>query len=153
MELYGDNGHRGLHHRKNSPRPEKKGGENMAGPREPIALVQAKGKKHLTKAEIAERQASEVQPCTDEIVAPSYLTAAQRKQFDKLAGQLQKIKIMGETDVDALARYITAQSFYEQAVKDLRDLNKRKPKRADFDSDGAYYPVLELYVSAQDSTA
>ena len=125
----------------------------MARPREPIALIQAKGKKNLTKAEIAERQATEVQPCTDEIVAPSYLTAAQRKQFDKLAGQLQKIKIMGETDVDALARYITAQTFYEQAVKDLRDLNKRKPKRADFDSDGAYYPVLELYVSAQDSTA
>ena len=125
----------------------------MAGPREPIALVQAKGKKHLTKAEIAERQASEVQPCTDEIVAPSYLTAAQRKQFDKLAGQLQKIKIMGETDADALARYVTAQTFYEQAVKNLRDLNKRKPKPADFDSAEGYYQVLELYVSAQDITA
>lgn len=28
----------------------------MAGQRQPIALVQAKGKKHLTKAEIEERQ-------------------------------------------------------------------------------------------------
>lgn len=100
----------------------------MARPREPIALIQAKGKKNLTKAEIAERQASEVQPCTDEIVAPSYLTAAQRKQFDKLAGQLQKIKIMGETDCEALARYVTAQALYEQAVKDLRAIHKKKPK-------------------------
>ena len=100
----------------------------MARPREPIALIQAKGKKNLTKAEIAERQASEVQPCTDEIVAPSYLTAAQRKQFDKLAGQLQKIKIMGETDCEALARYVTAQGLYEQAVKDLRAIHKQKPK-------------------------
>ena len=100
----------------------------MARPREPIALIQAKGKKNLTKAEIKEREATEVQPCTDEIVAPSYLTAAQRKQFDKLAGQLQKIKIMGETDCEALARYVTAQALYEQAVKDLRAIHRQKPK-------------------------
>lgn len=103
----------------------------MARPREPIALIQAKGKKNLTKAEIAERQASEVQPCTDNIVAPSYLTAAQRKRFDVLAGQLKKIKIMGETDCEALARYITAQALYEQTVKDLRAIHKQKPKGMD----------------------
>ena len=140
----------------------------MAGPREPIALVQAKGKKHLTKAEIAERQASEVQPCTDEIVAPSYLTAAQRKQFDKLAGQLQKIKtlssiivgkplqkikIMGETDVDALARYITAQSFYEQTVKELRSFAKEKPKQGDFDGVEEFFTVRELWYSGQGTLA
>lgn len=103
----------------------------MARPREPIALIQAKGKKNLTKAEIAERQASEVQPCTDNIVAPSYLTAAQRKRFDVLAGQLKKIKIMGETDCEALARYITAQALYEQTVKDLRAIHKQKTKDMD----------------------
>lgn len=99
----------------------------MARPREPIALVQAKGKKHLTKAEIAAREASEVKPCTDDIAAPSYLTAAQKKTFTKLANQLQKINIMGETDVDALARYIAAQDFYEQATKDLRAHLKTGP--------------------------
>lgn len=100
----------------------------MARPREPIALIQAKGKKNLTKAEIAERQASEVQPCTDNIVAPSYLTATQRKRFDVLAGQLKKIKIMGETDCESLARYITAQALYEQTVKELRKVQKERPK-------------------------
>lgn len=100
----------------------------MARPREPIALIKAKGKKHLTKAEIEEREAAEPQPCTDEIVAPSYLTATQRKKFDKLASQLLKIKIMGETDCEALARYVTAQTLYEQAVKDLRAIHKQKPK-------------------------
>lgn len=103
----------------------------MARPREPVALIQAKGKKHISQAEIAERQASEVQPCTDEIVAPSYLTAAQRKHFDKLAGQLAKIKIMGETDCETLARYVSAQTLYEQAVKDLRAVHKQKPKEMD----------------------
>ena len=100
----------------------------MARPREPIALIQAKGKKHLTKAETEARLASEVQPCTDNIVAPSYLTAKQKKRFDVLAGQLQKIKIIGETDCDTLARYIIAQELYEQAVKDLHDAQKQKPK-------------------------
>lgn len=100
----------------------------MARPREPVALVQAKNKKHLTKAEIATREASEVQPCTDNIAAPSYLTTAQKKRFDVIAEQLQKIKIFGETDCDTLARYIIAQELYEQAVKDLRDAQKQKPK-------------------------
>ena len=99
----------------------------MAGPRQPIELVIANGKKHLTKEEIAARLLSEPRPCTDEIIAPSYLTATQKKQFDKLAGQLQKIKVMGETDTDALARYVTAQGFYEQAVKELRRLAKDRP--------------------------
>jgi P27 family predicted phage terminase small subunit len=103
----------------------------MARPRQPLAVVQANGKKHLTKQEIAEREEQEVQPCTDEIEAPKYLTVAQRKLFDKLAGQLQKIKIMGETDVDALARYVIAQGLYEQVVKDLRAAQKQQPKGAE----------------------
>lgn len=106
----------------------------MAGSRQPIELVIANGKKHLTKAEIAERRASEVTPCTDDIRAPAYLTAAQKKRFDTLAGQLQKIKIMGETDTDTLARYVTAQELYEQAVKALRVAQKQMPKGSDDDA-------------------
>ena len=119
----------------------------MAGQRQPIGLVQANGRKHLTKEEIRKRTAEEVQPCTDGIEAPSYLTAAQKKQFDKIAGQLQKIKIMGETDVDALARYITAQSLYEAAVKELRQLAKDRPK--DKEAEG-YYRDLELWYTLND---
>lgn len=102
----------------------------MAGARQPIELVLAKGKKHLTKNEINERLSSEVQPCTDDIVAPSYLTKTEKNRFNKLAGQLQKIKIMGETDVETLARYVTAQALYEQAVKDLRKAQRERPKDA-----------------------
>lgn len=92
----------------------------MAGQRQPIDLVVAKGKKNLTKAEIQERRDREIKPITDDIIAPSYLTAKQKKEFDKIAGQLKKLKIMGETDVDALARYIIANDFYIHAVKQLR---------------------------------
>ena len=100
----------------------------MAGQRQPIELVIANGRKNLTKQEIQDRLNSEVKPCTDDIAAPSYLTAAQKKQFYKIATQLEKLNIMGETDCDALARYITAQSLYEQAVKDLRAIHKERPK-------------------------
>lgn len=99
----------------------------MAGQRQPIELLVEKGRKHLTKAEIEERRATEVQPCTDDIAAPAFLTAAQKKQFVKLAEQLQKLKIMGETDVDTLARYIVAQTLYEQTVKDLRAVQRQRP--------------------------
>lgn len=100
----------------------------MAGQRQPIELVIANNRKHLTKDEIEERRKRELQPCTDEIVAPSYLTAKQKKEFDKIAAQLRKLNIMGETDCGTLARYITAQDIYEQAVKDLRAVQKQRPK-------------------------
>ena len=103
----------------------------MARPREPISLIEAKGKKHLTKAEIAGRRASEVQPRTEGIEPPPYLTAAQKKHFVKLADQMVKIKVMGETDCDTLARYVTAESMYQAAVKDLREVQKQRPKDAD----------------------
>ena len=120
----------------------------MAGQRQPIELIIANGKKHLTKEEIEERRRSEPKVCTDGIEAPSFLTSAQKKQFNKIAGQLQKIKIMGETDVDALARYITAQSLYEAAVKELRKLAKDRPEK---DSEN-YYKDLELWYALNDIT-
>jgi P27 family predicted phage terminase small subunit len=92
----------------------------MGGQRIPIELVQARGKKHLTKAEIEERQAREVKPISDNIVAPDYLTKKQQETFYKLSEQLTKLKILGETDVDALARFIIANDFYINAVKQLR---------------------------------
>lgn len=106
----------------------------MAGQRQPIELIVANGKKHISKADIEARRKSEVQPCTDLIEAPAYLTAGQRKRFDTLAAQLVKIKIMGETDTETLARYVTAQELYEQAVKDLRAIRKQQPKGADVDA-------------------
>ena len=92
----------------------------MAGQRLPLEVVQARGSKHLTKAEIQERQEREIKPITDDIIAPDYLTKKQKDTFYKLASQLEKLKIMGETDVDALARYIVANDSYVHATKQLR---------------------------------
>lgn len=103
----------------------------MAGPRKPMLLNLANGGKNWTKDEIQERLSSEVQPVTDGIAAPSFLTAKQKKEFDRIAAQLQKLKIMGETDCDTLARYVVAQELYAQAVKDLRAIRKLRPKDGD----------------------
>lgn len=92
----------------------------MAGQRQPIDLVITKGKKHLTKTEIEERRKSEVRPLTDDIAPPAYLTKKQKAEFNKISDQLQRLKIMSETDIDALARYIIANDYYINAVRKLR---------------------------------
>ena len=92
----------------------------MAGQRLPLEVAQARGSKHLTKAEIQERKEREIKPVTDDIIAPDYLTKKQKDTFYKLSSQLEKLKIMGETDVDALARYIVANDSYVHATKQLR---------------------------------
>jgi P27 family predicted phage terminase small subunit len=92
----------------------------MGGQRLPLELIQARGSKHLTKAEIQDRKEREIKPITDNIIAPSYLTKKQTDEFYRITEQLKKLKIMGETDTDALARYITAKDMYENAVKQMR---------------------------------
>lgn len=126
----------------------------MARPREPIELIIAKGKKNLTKAEIEQRRSEEVAPCTDDLSPPSYLTAAEKRRFEKLAGQLDKIKIMGETDVETLARYVSAQTLYEKATKDLRQLEKERPKKASYpDDQDKYFMHLDLWTQASETAA
>lgn len=92
----------------------------MGGQRLPIEVIKARGDKHLTKEEIEARENGEIKPVTDNITAPEYLTKKQGKEFDRIAEQLKKLKILGETDCDALARYIIANDFYINAVKQMR---------------------------------
>lgn len=113
----------------------------MAGQRLPLAVVQARGNKHLTKAEIQERRDREIKPITDNIIAPAFLTKKQKDEFYKIADQLKKLKILGETDVDALARYIVANDFYINAVKQMRKTDvKNDPIKY-----GAWSKIQETY--------
>ena len=132
----------------------------MGRPREPVELIIAKGKKNLTKAEIEARRSTEVAPCADDLTPPSYLTAAEKRRFTKLAEQLNKIKIMGETDVETLARYVSAQTLYETATKEMRKLDKDRPKKDDYINEGnddkdrdKYYLALDLWMAASETAA
>ncbi|SFE84230.1 phage terminase small subunit P27 family [Peptostreptococcus sp. D1] len=113
----------------------------MGRNKQPIELVIAKGNKHLTKDEIKFRRDSEIKPITDGIEAPSYLTKKQKEQFDKLAEKLGKLKIMGETDIDALARYIISNDFYLNVVKQLR----KKEVMNDADKSWKWSAMMDRY--------
>ena len=102
----------------------KEGGHTMARPRQPIDLIAAKGKKHLTKAEIEERKNTEVKAPNDNIRAPSYLDDDLKEEFNKIAKELIRIKIMSNLDEDALARFIIAKKMYINITrKMLEDAN------------------------------
>lgn len=84
----------------------------MAGQKQPLALIEAKGKKHLTKAEKERRAAQEVHAPADNVSPPPYLNAKQKKEFRRIAGQLLELKIMSNLDCDALARFLVARDNY-----------------------------------------
>lgn len=89
----------------------------MARPRQPIALVQAKGAKHLTKEEIAKRQSEELEvPIPETIKPPDYIADAPKlvEEFNEIAGKLIALKILTELDADSLARYLLAKQNYLQ---------------------------------------
>ena len=89
----------------------------MARPRQPIALVQAKGAKHLTKEEIAKREAEELDvPIPTAVKPPDYIADAPKlvEEFNDIAGKLIALKILTELDADSLARYILAKQNYLQ---------------------------------------
>lgn len=87
----------------------------MARPRQPIKLVQAKGAKHLTKEEIAKREAEELDvPIPETIKPPDYIADAPKlvEEFNDIAEKLIALKIMTELDADCLARYILSKQNY-----------------------------------------
>lgn len=105
----------------------------MARPRQPLALVQAKGRKHLTKAEIEARKAEELQvPIPSTIKPPDYIADAPKlvEEFNDIAEKLLALKILTELDADSLARYLLAKQNYLQYTS-LLNSAIRKNKIAD----------------------
>ena len=124
----------------------------MAGQKQPIDLVMAKGKKHLTKEEINTRKSQEIsvpfvdiqapsylpkklQEEFDEIAAklkslnikvPNYLTKEQSEEFEILAFKLKHINIMTELDEDCLARYLLSKRNYLKITRKLNSIITKK---------------------------
>ncbi len=96
----------------------------MARPREPVDLIKAKGKKHLTKNEYETRKEQEVSVPFTDIEPPKYLTAAQKKKFKEIAEKLVAVGIMSELDVDCLAMYVMSHELYLSYTKIMMKLTK-----------------------------
>lgn len=92
----------------------------MAGQRQPIELLQAKGKKHLTKAEIEARQKTEIHAANDNIKPPKWLTAKQKTKFKNIVAELLAIDLVTNLDVDALARLIISQDQYIEITQEIK---------------------------------
>ena len=98
----------------------------MAGARQPIELVKAKGKKHLTKEEIEQRERTEVKAFADNLEPPTYLNRKQKAEFKKLAAELARVGIMTNLDCDLLARFIIASDLYTYFTEKLFDEEVRE---------------------------
>ena len=99
----------------------------MAGrPREPIDLIKAKGKKHLTKAEYEQRKNEELYVPFVDVEPPDYLTAKQKREFCEIASLLLKLNIMTELDTDVLAQYCMAKTLYLDYSDQLKKVLAKK---------------------------
>lgn len=95
----------------------------VAGQRQPIELVVAKGKKHLTKSEIEQRRNSEVKANADKIKPPKNLTKDEKKEFKKISNELIEIGIMSNLDCNSLGMYIRSYGNYVKVSDRLMDID------------------------------
>lgn len=96
----------------------------MAGTRQPLAVLQANGRKHLTKAETAARAASEVKlPKPKRISVPVWLPEDLKGDFRKIAKELLEADMgAAQLDRDTIGRLVVAQAQYTTATRMVRDL-------------------------------
>lgn len=91
----------------------------MARPRQPVALLQAKGKKHLTKSEIEERKSKELKVNSENIKTPSFFSKKLTNEFEAFVEEYKRFDILDNTDSDPLGRYIFLKNEFEKVAKKL----------------------------------
>lgn len=95
----------------------------MPGPRLPTDVVKERGRKHLSKAEEAERRQSEVKlPKPKKISPPKWLPEYLKAEFRALAKELLEAD-MGAAglDRDTIGRYLVASRQYTAAAIQVQD--------------------------------
>lgn len=115
----------------------------MPNQRQPINLIAYKGRKHLTAAEIAERQSSEIDAPADNIQPPKYLNKKQQNEFLALVDELTPLNILANIDAGELARYVVAHSLYAKYTKMIDKLPKKKAKRMRREAEERGEPISE----------
>ena len=96
----------------------------MAGKRQPLAVLQANGRKHLTKAEIAERSAEEVHlEKPKRLSVPTWLPEDLKGDFRKISKELLAADLgASQLDRDTIGRLVVAQAQYTAATRMVRDM-------------------------------
>lgn len=90
----------------------------MAGTRQPTDVVIANGRKHLSKAEEAERRSKEISVVPAKTAKPpKWLPEALKKDFRAIGKQLIRAGIYTDLDADTLGRYLVAHQQWLAATK------------------------------------
>lgn len=102
----------------------------MPGKRQPTDLVVAKGKKHLSQAEEAERRDREVQvPPPEEAAPPKWLAKKYHGEFREIGEILRAAGLYAELDRDVLGQYFVARDRWlradKEASKAIRDKDEK----------------------------
>ena len=101
--------------------------------REPVAVIIAKGKTHLTKEEISKRKSEELQiPVIEYADPPNGLNAKQKKKYKEIADKLITIGIFTDLDVDCLTRYVISEFLYMKYTSEMTKLMNSKDKVKDW---------------------
>lgn len=90
----------------------------MSGKRQPTALVEANGKKHLSRLEADERLDREVYvPPPEQAAPPKWLPKRLHKEFHEVGEILLAAGLYAELDRDVLAQYFLARDRWLKADK------------------------------------
>ena len=105
----------------------------MPGKRQPTDLIKAKGKKHLSKAEEAQRRAEEVKvERAKTATPPKWVPEALKKDFRSLGKQLIAAGLYTKLDADTLGRYLIAHQQWLQATAETdKYLQEKDVENAD----------------------
>ena len=90
----------------------------MSGKRQPTALVEANGRKHLTQAEADERRDREIyMPPADEVTPPKWLPKRLRPEYCEIGEMLNGAGLYAELDRDVLGQYFLCRERWTKADK------------------------------------
>ena len=105
----------------------------MAGRRQPTDVVISNGRKHLSRAEEAERRSGEVKaPTAKTAKPPKWLPEELKKDFRAIGKKLIVIGLYSDLDADTLGRYLVAHRDYLMATKHvLRAYQEQDPEEVD----------------------
>lgn len=118
--------------------------------KQPINLIIAKGKKHLTKAEIEERQKTEITTDHTNVKPPDYLNEEEVKEFYRISQILLDIGIITELDEDCLAHYLVSNSSYIKYTKKIRALEDELLEAKRTDRKAKLKSEIDTYLTYQD---
>lgn len=118
--------------------------------KQPINLIIAKGKKHLTKAEIEERQKTEITTDHTNVKPPDYLNEEEVKEFYRISQILLDIGIITELDEDCLAHYLVSNSSYIKYTKKIRVLEDELLEAKRTDRKAKLKSEIDTYLTYQD---